>query len=73
MENQRVAILINKLAREIELNYHKDFRLFLEKDHAQRMLDDDEIIAKVEREMVTGKYNLVLKKMIYIEREAEDR
>jgi hypothetical protein len=34
------------------------------------MLDDDEIIIKVERELVTGKYNLVLKKMIYIEREA---
>ncbi len=44
-----MAALINKLAREIELNYHKDFRLFLEKDNAQRMLDDDEIITKVER------------------------
>jgi hypothetical protein len=37
------------------------------------MLDDDEIIVKVERELMTGKYNLVLKKMIYIEREVEDR
>lgn len=68
-----MAALINKLAREIGLNYHKDFRLFLEKDHSQRMLDDDEIIVKVERELMTGKYNLVLKKMIYIEREVEDR
>ncbi len=31
MEGQRVSALVNKLAKEINLGYSKDFRLFLEK------------------------------------------
>ncbi len=72
MENQRVAVLVNKLVKEIGLNYYKDFRLFMEKEYSQRVLDDDEIMAKVEREVVTGKFSLVFRKMIFIDKEAEE-
>lgn len=62
-------MLINKLAKDIELNYYKDFRLFLEKEYSQmRVLDDDEIMGKVEREMLAGGLHLVFKKMIFIDR-----
>lgn len=35
-----------------------------------RVLDDDEIMSKVEREMVAGGFHLVFKKMIFIDRES---
>lgn len=40
-KNQRISTLINKLTKFIKLDYYKDFRLFLERDYAQRVLDDD--------------------------------
>lgn len=67
-----MAVLINKLAREVGLGYYKDYRLFLEKEYSQRVLDDDEIILKVKRELLTGNFNLVFKKMIYIDRVSEE-
>lgn len=33
--------LVEQLARQIGLKYYKDFRLFLERDNAGRLLDDD--------------------------------
>lgn len=35
-------------------------------------MDDDEIIGKVQRELLTGRFCLVFKKMIFIDREAEE-
>jgi hypothetical protein len=70
---QKVYALIEGLAKQIELRYFKDFRLYLERDYASRLLDDDESLSKVAEEIKAGKYLLILKKMIYLTSEIEER
>ncbi|CAM6006609.1 unnamed protein product [Sphagnum balticum] len=45
--NQRILCLVMNLAKKINLKYYKDFRLFLERDYACRLLDDDEYLPKI--------------------------
>lgn len=40
-QSQRVLSLVLLLATHIGLKYYKDFRLFLEREYANRQLDDD--------------------------------
>ena len=37
----KVYALIERLADQINLKYFKDFRLYLEREYANRLLDDD--------------------------------
>jgi len=72
-ENQKIYALIEKLSQQISLKYFKDFRLSLEREYAGRLLDDDECLSKVFEEIRLGKYLLVLKKLIYLTAEIEER
>ena len=72
-EGQKIYFLIEKLAQQLQLKYFKDFRLYLEREYFSRLLDDDECLVKVAEEVKAGKYLLVLKKMIYLTEEMEER
>lgn len=71
--SQKVYALIERLAHQISLKYFKDFRLCLEREYAGRLLDDDECLSKVFEEIRLGKYLLILKKLIYLTAEIEER
>ena len=69
----RVVNLVEELSRQIGLKYFKDFRLVLEREYAFRILEDNECLSKVMEEMQCGKYLLILKKMICVAPDIEER
>ena len=68
---QRIQCLMPIIAKNIDLKFFKDFRLFIEKEFYHRVLDDDELATKVLNEIEVGKCQMMFRKMIYIDHGSE--
>ena len=64
---QRIQNIVPIIAKEINLKYYKDFRLVVEKEYSQRVLDDDELVHKVLGEVNRTRSCILFKKIIFID------
>jgi hypothetical protein len=70
---QRMQGVVMDVAKHTGLRYYKDLRLVVEREYSQRVVDDDELVYKVLTEVGRSRLGIVLRKVIYINEEIEQR